>query len=108
MEIKKSEEEMIEDFIETKKTHEEELTLQFAKAILDCELQKKEIGEDIKEIKSEAKENGIMVQQVMKAVKTLKQEIKTDELEKRETENLYDLLVEDSDIIFKIESLLSK
>ena len=100
--------EMINNFISTKQNNEEALTLDFARAILDCELQKKEIADDIKAIKDDAKVNGILVQHVMKAVKALKQEIKTDELDKRETQAMFDLLASDNDIRFKIESLLTK
>jgi uncharacterized protein (UPF0335 family) len=103
-----NEQQMIDEFITSKQSHEEQLTLDFARAILDCELQKKEITDDIKVIKQEAKDNGILVQHVMKAVKALKQEIKTDELDKRETQAMLDLLGADSDIRFKIESLLVK
>ena len=80
--------EMINNFIETKKTDEERLTLDFAKQILDYDIQKKRIGEDIKDIKKEAKANGISVAQVIKVVKVLKQETKIDSLEKKEFEFL--------------------
>ena len=98
---------MVEDFIVNKKSHEEQLTLDFAKAIIDCEIQKKEITEDVKEIKKEAKDNGIQVQYVMKAVKALKAYIKTEDLEKREVDSLYDMLADDADIKFKLETLVS-
>jgi uncharacterized protein (UPF0335 family) len=106
--MSKTDAEMVEEFITDKQDFETQMTLDFAKAILDCELQKKTIGEDIKDIKAEAKENGIQVQYVMKAVKALKAEMKADELEKREHESMMELLLEDSDIRFKIENLISK
>lgn len=104
----KIEAEMINEFIEEKHDFETQMTIDFAKAILDCELQKKRVGEDIKDIKAEAKENGIQIQHVMKALKAIKDELKADELEKRENEAMYDLLLQDPDIRFKAESLLAK
>lgn len=105
--MSENEQEMIEEFIENKKSHEEQLTIDAAKAILDCELRKKDIAQDIKEIKQQAKDEGVLIGQVMKAVKAIKAELKADVLEKKEQESMYKLLFEDSDVRFKIESLVS-
>ena len=103
-----TEHEMINDFLEKKQTDETQMILDFAMALLDCEIQKKEISEDIKVIKTEAKENGILVKQVMSAVAVLKKEMKQDELDKRESVAMYELLSSTPDILYKIETLLEK
>ena len=108
MSDKEKELKMIEDFIVNKKSAEEQLVIDFAIAILDCELQKKRISEDIIDIKKEAKANGAQVNHIMKALKALKDELKQDELNKLESTNALSILNENSDIKFKIHQLLSK
>ncbi len=97
---------MIEDFVEKKRTEEEKITLEFAKAILDCEIQKKEIAENIKDIKSEAKDRGVQVQQIMKVVKQLKDSLKESKTLKDDLSDLSDILMSDSDFKFKLEQLI--
>jgi len=99
--------EMIEEFIDTKRTEEEKMTIDFAKAILDYEIQKKLINNDIKDIKKEAKVNGIQVKSIMKVINDLKKAMKVSEMEQIENENIRALLIEDSDIKFKIETLIN-
>lgn len=105
---KKTDTEMIEEFITNKNTHETQLIIDFAKAILDCEIQKKEIQNNIKDIKASAKDESIQVKQVMSAVAAMKKELKTPDIDKKETQEMYDILYADSDIRFKIDSLVSK
>lgn len=105
---KKTDSEMIEEFIVQKNTHELQLILDFAKAILDCELQKKEINKTIKDIKADAKDESIQVKQVMNAVAEMKKEFKTNEIDKKDTSDMFDILYADADIRFKMESLVSK
>ena len=100
--------EMIDEFIVNKNTHEQQLTIDFALAILDCELQQKEIKQTIKEIKESAKDESIQVKQVMTAVAMLKKEMKTPDIDKKEAQDMYDILSSNSDIKFKIDSLVSK
>jgi uncharacterized protein (UPF0335 family) len=99
---------MIEDFIETKRSAEEQMVIDFAIAILDCELQKKRISEDISDIKKEAKANGAQVNNIMKALKELKDELKIDDLNKRENSNILSIIGENSDVKFKIHQLIAK
>jgi uncharacterized protein (UPF0335 family) len=107
MEQKKTDAEMVDEFIVTKVDFETKTTLEAANAILDCELKKKLIAEEIKDIKTEAKVNGVQVQQITKAIKAIKTNMKRSDIEKRDDETMYDLLLENADIRFKIENLNS-
>jgi uncharacterized protein (UPF0335 family) len=108
MSTTKTQAEMVEEFITEKKDHETKLTLDFAKAILDCEIQKKDIADTVKDIKAEAKAEGILVKQVMKAVTSIKNAKKLTDLEKAEHDDMVELLSSDSDIMFKMETLSIK
>lgn len=108
MALSVDEEAMIETFIETKKNEEQNLTLQFASAILTHALQKKEIDGYIKDIKKDAKSSGILVGQVMNAIKILKKEMKITDLEKGEEELILALLESDFGIKNQIAKLIEK
>jgi uncharacterized protein (UPF0335 family) len=99
---------LVESFIETKKSEEDNLTLQFAGEILNHMLQKKEIDGYISDIKKDAKSNGIQVSMVMKAIKELKDELKTTELEKSEENTIINMLESDLGIKSKIQKLIEK
>lgn len=99
---------MINEFIEQRENEEQELILQFATAILDCELRKKEATEDIKEIKKDAKANGVLVKKVMEAFTQIKKQLKTDDFEKSQTEEMVELLISNPDVMYKLESLVAK
>ena len=108
MALSPDEEAMVETFIETKKNEEQNLTLQFASEILSHELQKKEINGYIKDIKKDAKGSGILVGQVMNAIKVLKKEMTVTELEKGEEELILALLESDFGIKNQIAKLVEK
>jgi hypothetical protein len=103
-----SETEMIEGFIDQKTSEEEQLTLDFAKQILEYQLQQKTIGGFIKDSKKDAKSMGILVGDVMRVIKELKEEFKSTDLEKTEKEFLKDKFRDDFDIKFKIQQLVEK
>lgn len=65
-----------EDFIQDRATKEQNLTIDFAIAILQKEYLKKLIDNDIKEIKADAKSEGIMIKNVQNALKNLKRSLK--------------------------------
>jgi uncharacterized protein (UPF0335 family) len=100
--------EMIDSFIDQKRSEEQNLTLQFANEILNHMLQKKEIDGYIKDIKTDAKANGILVKQVMKAINDLKKELKTTDVEKSEEDLIITLLDNDFGIKNKIQKLIEK
>lgn len=103
-----SEAEMVENFIDKKEDEESQLTLDFAKQILVYQLQQKEIGGFIKDSKKDAKANGILVGNVMKVIKELKEEFKSTDIEKTEHDHLKDTFRDDFDIKFKIQQLIEK
>lgn len=104
----KEEQDLIDSFIEQRKTEEEKLTLQFAEAILEQMLLKKEIDTTIKDIKRDAKDNGVLVGKVMKAITSLKKELKTTDVERREETTFMNLLDTDVSIKNKILRLIEK
>jgi uncharacterized protein (UPF0335 family) len=52
--------------------------LDYAKAIIACQIEMKAIQDDIKTIKSDAKENGVLVKEIDSAIKDIKKELKTN------------------------------
>ena len=84
-----SEAEMIDDFTKKKESHEEQLTVEFALEILNCELRKKHIQDDIKDIKTQAKSDGIPIKLVMNALKNLKRVMKENGENELEEEDFY-------------------
>lgn len=105
---KMTDEEMVDSFINEKTEAEENLTLEFAREILRHEVHKKEINGYIKDIKKEAKANGILVGNVTKALKKMKEMLKSTDLEKEEEDHLIDTFMEDFDIKMRIQTLLEK
>jgi uncharacterized protein (UPF0335 family) len=102
----KTQKEMVDEFITDKQEFDEQQTIDFAKAILDCEIQKKEIADTIKDIKAEAKVVGVQVQQVLKSVKDIKAYYKMSDVDRQDNEDMKDILNQDADIRFKIETLM--
>ena len=100
--------EQVDDFMNKKQDEETALTLEFAKAILGYQLQQKQVGEFIKDSKKDAKANGILVGDVMKVLKELKDELKQTDIEKIEKSHLKEVLLEDFDIKFKLQQLNEK
>jgi uncharacterized protein (UPF0335 family) len=68
--------EMQEVFIQERATREENMTIDFAVELLKKEYLKKLIDNEIKEIKTEAKSNGILIKSVNNALKNLKRSLK--------------------------------
>lgn len=52
--------------------------LDYAKSIIACQIEMKAIQDDIKTIKSDAKENGVLVKEIDSAIKDIKRELKTN------------------------------
>ena len=68
--------ELQEVFIQERATREENMTIDFAVELLKKEYLKKLIDNEIKEIKTEAKSNGILIKSVNNALKNLKRSLK--------------------------------
>ena len=100
--------EKVQEFIVNKQNEEDNLTLQFAKAILSLELEIKELKEDQKEIKKDAKANGVSVGKVTKAINILKAQMKQNDMEAVEQETITEVLGADVDVKTMIAELVKK
>ena len=66
------------------------------------------IKESIKEIKIEAKVEGVAVKEITKALSIMKKERKTSDQEKQEVQEMLDFLENQSNITKIIEDLITK
>jgi len=74
----------------------------YAKAIIGCQIEMKAIQDDIKQIKAEAKDNGVLVKEIDGAIKEIKREMKTPK-EDLELENeIKEKLMSNDDIMDSI------
>lgn len=107
-ENKKTTQEMTNEFLVNRDSEETELTIQFAKRIIALDIEIKGIKEDQKEIKKQAKDEGVSVQKVMKAINKLKAIMKTNDADLSEIEMYENALGNDVDIRTQIAELVKK
>lgn len=89
--------------IEMVDSKEEEMdVLSYAKAIIACQIDMKAIQDDIKDIKSDAKENGVLVKEIDSAIKDIKRELKTNPADRELEEEIIQTLKEDEGIMDSI------
>ena len=100
--------EATEQFLINKDEEETKLTLSFAKALLAIDIEIKDLKEDQKAIKQEAKDEGVSVQKVTKALNLLKQEAKATPGDLAELEEIELALASDVDIKTQISELVKK
>lgn len=100
--------EMTEQFLVNRDKEETQLTLQFAKAILSLDLEVKDLKNDQKEIKKEAKANGVSVQKVTKAINILKAALKANDNDLLELEQIELVLGADVDVKTMLSELTRK
>jgi len=98
----------IDGFLTNRDAEEEDLILDFAKAILKLEIEIKDIKDDIKEVKNDAKENGVPVTKVNKALANIKKMMKEDSLDAKEINNIQSKLIEDIDVKAMMTELTEK
>jgi uncharacterized protein (UPF0335 family) len=70
----------------------------YAKALLDCQLRKKEIDQEIKDLKEEFKEEGIAVGKVTAVLNKIKAQMKKSETDRVEEDMIADILESNEDI----------
>ena len=99
---------MQNEFLVNRDKEETELTLQFAKALLATDLEIKEIKTDQKEIKKQAKDEGVSVQKVTKALNQMKAIMKANDSDLNEIEEIEGVLGNDVDIRTMISELVKK
>ena len=98
----------VQAFLINKDLEETNMTLDFAKALLALDLEIKDLKTDQKEIKKEAKDNGVSVQKVTKALNLLKAIAKSNDLDLLELETIEEVLGNDVDIKTQISELVRK
>jgi len=98
----------VAEFVDNKRTDEDNLTLEAAKRILTLQIEIKDLNDDIAEVKKEAKNEGIAVGKVMKALKKLKDLAKANDMDLLEIETIEKVLESDVDIKTMINELVKK
>ena len=96
------------EFLINRDKEETELTLQFAKRIIALDIEIKGIKEDQKVIKKEAKDEGVSVQKVTKAINQMKAIMKTNDADLSEIEQIEGVLGNDVDVRTMISELVKK
>ena len=76
--------------------------IDYAKAIIGCQIEMKAIQDDIKTIKGDAKENGVLVKEIDSAIKDIKKELKTNPADLQLEQDIVDQLKADQDIMDSI------
>lgn len=96
------------EFLINKDAEETKMTLDFARALLALDLEIKDLKTDQKEIKKDAKANGVSVQKVTKALNDLKAIAKSNDMDLLELETIEAALGNDVDIKTQIAELIRK
>ena len=89
-------------------TEIEGLTISFAERYLRLQLQKKAVGEDIKELKREFEEQGLPTRQVIKALDRIRKELKDGAEVEEEILTFKDMLFKQTNIQNQITELDTK
>jgi len=98
----------VNNFLINRDEEETQMTLDYAKQLLALELDIKEIKDDQKEIKSEAKANGVAVMKVNKVLANLKKLANAKDTDLLEMESIEGVLMNDVDIKTMIATLTKK
>jgi len=98
----------VQEFLINKDKDETNMTLDFAKALLTLDLEIKQINNDKKEIKNDAKSNGVSINKVSKALKAMKDALKEKPNDVLELETIETVLNNDVDIRTMISELARK
>lgn len=107
-ETKSTEDQMVDKYIVDREVSKENLTNDFAKQMLAYDLEIKEIKEAQKEIKAEAKSEGIAIKQVNAALAKMKKAATQNPLDADEEDFLVERFSEDVDIGVLIHQLTVK
>ena len=90
---------LTEGYLLAKDEDLKKLTLELAIELLNLELKIKETRETIKEIKAEARANGVAVKEVLKALKILKEHLKETKNDDQSVNDLVLIFEKDMNII---------
>ena len=97
-----------ESFLIKKYDDQRKKTLEYARAILELELKIKVIKDHIKEIKKDAKIDGVFVSGINKVLAEMKKVRKISDEEKAEFNELLNFFEDQPDIVALIERILNK
>lgn len=86
----------------------EELTINFAERYINLQLQKKNLNEDIKNLKKEFEEQGLPTRQVIKAIDRIKKELKDGSEIEEEISTFKEMLFTKQSIQDGLTELLAK
>lgn len=100
------EQKQIDDFLVSKKSKLEEDTINYTKQLLALELQIKEIKDDMKVIKSEAKAEGVDTAKVGKAITALKKTLKAKPADLFEEEKIFEIIENNESIVNDVRMLI--
>jgi uncharacterized protein (UPF0335 family) len=106
--MSEKEKKMQEEFIQNRDEEEAQLTIEFAIELLRQDAQIKELNDVKKEIKADAKSNGIPVKQVMAALTALKKKAKSDLHDQQVEDFLTETLSENVDVNALIGEIVQK
>ena len=98
----------VNQFLINRDEEETKLTLDFAKALLHLELQIKELRDDQRAIRLDAKANGVAVTKVNRVLANLKKLFKTDPTDLSELESIELVLANDVDVKTMLDTLVKK
>lgn len=101
-------EDKVEEFIISRKNETDKATVDFINRIIELEKQKKEISEDIKAVKDDAKAEGVDTSKAMKAFRELRRKMKTDPADLLIEEGVMSLIEEDITVLSGISDLNKK
>ena len=103
-----SDSEKVSEFLINRDKEETQMTLDYAKALLSLDIEIKEIKDDQKEIKADAKANGVSVMKVNKAIANMKKALNESPSDVSEMESIENVLSNDVDIKTMITNLVRK
>jgi len=102
----KSVDELKEKFLQRKSEEEQGFIKDYVKDILDADMRIKEIQEEKKQFKTEAKENGVDVTKVNKVIRNIKEYLKESGEDVKEIQLLEEIVSSDTDIKTMIANLV--
>ena len=95
----------INEFLINRDEEETKITLEFAKALLALDIEIQEIRNEQKEIRKQAKDNGVSVGKVNKVINNLKRAAKEKDVNLTELEMIENVLNSDVDVRTMIDTL---
>jgi uncharacterized protein (UPF0335 family) len=103
----KTDRELQNEFLQSRDEEERKLTVDFACRLLQIELEIKALKEDMKVIKEDAKEKGVLVKNVNKVIAQMKRAMKEKTSENVDNDRIYAILEQSEefqDLLFRLNA----